>query len=883
MRTPPTPCSGLTTLTSVLCVSIAAFAKARSVGKTTVLVPFKLDEAGQTVTLDYGVERGGWPYFSVRTLGNGPVQIEVKYSESFVGLAQPMSDGPYTYAGGLSNAFRVETFNVTSIGDMSSFLLQGGLRWQSIELLTPGTVEFELVGLEASFDTTEVEDMPGHFECDDELLNEIWKLGARAAEAACLGKGSQRAVWEVDKVEGVRTRSTRPALSLVGNDFSDYTLEFDTMIERGGIWWNVAYPLAFSTGLQLALVSELPEESTYVNTNKTLLRPNSVLLGDGYAFVNQTTLTSYMYDSYDVPFRISEGSWYHVQTVMSPQGWLSVSINDTQIFNTSRASLDGPPAFSGSFGFGAWQDQEAIVRNVVVTDTTNGTVLYRNPMTSADVLAEYGTQANLASVCLDGAKRDRLVWLGDFFHTARSIGASTSRFNLSKGTLDFLLSTQIPGGELNISPAMGYDPSFQAPYMELSPYALQDYQLLGLDAFHSYMRQTNDISWAQETWDQRKLQVNWLLSNVNATDGLVHFVSAFTGAADGGSAPNCLAVQVLKQMADIATLIGDADSAAGWEKTAADITAAINSQLWNDDLGTYATSLANFTDFSVASTAFCITSGVASDLRAARSLTALQALRLGPGYKDSSQDSSADPATNISPNTNGFLLPALLVRGSVNGTAAAVELLRSLWGPMVTNSQWSSGASWEYVTQGGAGGLGLFTSLAHPWGGAPTYVLTEHAAGLRAADGRAGFGYRSWVVDPTAGVLMGLRRAAAQVKTPGGTLAIRWEIKSGRMKVNVKAPRGTQGVFRFNDFRQTLTASSLSAGKLARVLMLFSALSMSSKGTSTLKVVQNQLRKSEATILSTPNRARDFSSSISLTGVSLRLEKRFRMSLRRAA
>jgi hypothetical protein len=97
----------------------------------------------------------------------------------------------------------------------------------------------------------------------------------------------------------------------------------------------------------------------------------------------------------------------------------------------------------GSFGFGGWQDQAATIKNVSVYDTANQTQLYSNPMTDPTVvLPEYGVHENFASVCMGGAKRDRLIWSGDLSHTTRVVAASTSRNDIIKSTLQYLLDWQ---------------------------------------------------------------------------------------------------------------------------------------------------------------------------------------------------------------------------------------------------------------------------------------------------------------------------------------------------------------------------------------------------------------------------------------------------------
>ena len=211
---------------------------------------FQLDVKNSIATVDFGVERAGVPFFTVSSLRHGPAQVEVKYSESFASLSQPMSDGPYPFALSLSNCFRVETFNISSPGLVSSPLLQGGQRWMSLRLLSPeSTIRIASVGLVATVDTTDVERSPGYFHSDDEQLNQIWELGARAAQVSCVEMGSQPAIWKIDRDKGALVRTVRPSQSLSCSMHADYTLEFDTMITRGGVWWNVVRLRCFDFGI----------------------------------------------------------------------------------------------------------------------------------------------------------------------------------------------------------------------------------------------------------------------------------------------------------------------------------------------------------------------------------------------------------------------------------------------------------------------------------------------------------------------------------------------------------------------------------------------------------------------------------------------------------
>lgn len=203
----------------------------------TTFQSFTLDRQNAIATLDYETERAGYPFFSVSTC-EGNVQVEVKYSEAFISLSHPWSDGPYLFDVSLANGFRAETFNITTPGEFDS-LLQGGQRWQTIRLLTTGSVTFDAVGFRPSVETTEIDQLPGQFSSDNEVLNNIWNLGAKSASVACVDEGSQKAVWDVDAEKGIYVRSLRPAQSINGSTFANYTLDFDLFIERAGAWWSV--------------------------------------------------------------------------------------------------------------------------------------------------------------------------------------------------------------------------------------------------------------------------------------------------------------------------------------------------------------------------------------------------------------------------------------------------------------------------------------------------------------------------------------------------------------------------------------------------------------------------------------------------------------------
>ncbi|KAK7529170.1 uncharacterized protein J3D65DRAFT_608029 [Phyllosticta citribraziliensis] len=113
---------------------------------------------------------------------------------------------------------------------------------------------------------------------------------------------------------------------------------------------------------------------------------------------------------------------------------------------------------------------------------------------------------------------------------------------------------------------------------------------------------------------------------------------------------------------------------------------------------------------------------------------------------------------------------------------------------------YASGASWEYMTPGLDGAapvpaLDAYTSLAHPWGGAPSYVLPMYVLGVRpTAPGFAAWEVVVPAVEAVRGAL-GVRWARGRVPVVGGSVEVEWtwEEDEGKIQVKVKAPAGTKG------------------------------------------------------------------------------------------
>ncbi|KAL2829892.1 glycoside hydrolase family 78 protein [Aspergillus pseudoustus] len=689
------------------------------------------------VTLDYGTEAMDIPLFYVEFVSD-PVQVEAKYSEPYSGLDEPYRDGPFDFANGFSNTFRVETFNVTTTGRVESFFIQGGLRWQNLKPLTEGSIRVCGLGLRSANDRTPIDQLPGFFESSNSLYNEIWALGVRALQQVCIAAGTAPYTWEVT-ADGPYLRGQQTAQSVKGASFANYTLEFDAKIIRADTGWKVAAGVA-GYGAYFVLTSNYPSQSSFVNINRTVVPPNTLA----------SQLTTGKVNYYPLPFDVQEDQ-----------------------------CLSG-----GTWGFGPYQDQTALVKDVQVY-SQNVTLLYQNPMTSDEIL-EYGIMGNTHNLCLDGAKRDRLVWSGDFIHTSRIIQASTSRSDFISGTLDYLIDRQagnssVYEGFFRMEPGMGQSAKYADIY---NSFSLLDYQSLILEAVAQYYKNSGDRAFLLKHWFKIEKGVETVLQLVDKQSGLAGMF--FLGSSNGTAALALLA-HTLTELAELAATMNATDAASLWAQHANSIKTTINQELWGSELRT----------LSIAGSAWEILCGIANTTQTKSIIAALSSLRLGLGYNSSTSVANSS-STNLSPFLSGFLLEAILQESrksssaSVARTTAISVLLDQLWVAMVNQDEYYTGASWEYLSPDGRPGLDLITSHSHPWGGAPTYVFSEYVLGVQPTAA----GFATWIFQPAI-LDINPSWARGRVSTPQGTIQASWRLSGAHKKhlqLQVCGPKHTKAL-----------------------------------------------------------------------------------------
>lgn len=80
--------------------------------------------------------------------------------------------------------------------------------------------------------------MPGYFASSNSTYTDIWALGPRTQQLVCFPPESQSSTWEIT-LNGAYIRGQKPATTARVVNLSNYTLSFETLIDRGGTGWRV--------------------------------------------------------------------------------------------------------------------------------------------------------------------------------------------------------------------------------------------------------------------------------------------------------------------------------------------------------------------------------------------------------------------------------------------------------------------------------------------------------------------------------------------------------------------------------------------------------------------------------------------------------------------
>jgi alpha-L-rhamnosidase len=724
--------------------------------------------ATPTIVLDYGQEVGGLPYFGVSAESGSPV-LQAGYSEGLNYLSAT-GDGSTPWAEGDSS--RYDSYTVTGPGTITNPAVQGGERYEEITLTSPGTVTLSAAGINYIADRSAYQ---GYFVSSSAELNKIWYDSAYTAQIDSVPAGSLPSNWTIGN--GVMDADGGDVgLLNQGTSWTDYTDTFDTQIVSNQAGWVVRGQDA-SDGY----VFILNADNDTAGTPDTLQELD--LHGGTYTSVGSVALGT----------NLAPDTWHTVTTTVSGST-ITVSLDGQQIASLSSSSFpSGTTAYpAGTVGFREYAGENADFRDLTVT-SSSGATLYSSPLNAASDLADFAAPGtNSVPSILDGAKRDRAVWVGDMNVEGPTVYYSTDQAQYVKGALQLLGSYQLSSGfvtgdEPPQTPLhTGADESGTTGAYSAS-YSI--YWVLGLGSYYLY---TGDTAFVQQEWPVVQAELAW---NASQLDSRGLFVTNSSDGADWDyydanktgevTEYNILYYKALLDGAMLATAAGQTAQAATYTSEAAALRTAINTYLFNSSTGLYYISNTQTTGVAQDANSLAVLYGVAPAADDSPILAALKTDLWTNPYGPMPFTSSAGYSATISPYISGYELDARLASGD---TADAEALLDTEWGHMIAAGPDDTGTMWENIASSGAPGFGASSSLSHGWASTPTSALSGYMLGIQPVTP----GYATWLVQPHPG---DLAWAEGQAPTPHGAVQVSWagEAGDGQFSMQVTAPSGTTG------------------------------------------------------------------------------------------
>ncbi|KAL1883985.1 hypothetical protein Daus18300_000093 [Diaporthe australafricana] len=680
------------------------------------------------------------------------------------------------------DTYRVNQYNITGPSVFTNRLIQGGFRYIKLNLSTAGELTLRNVGVKPTTSTTPLTQLPGFFECSDEDLNRIWKVGARTVQLTEIPQNTIPDFLLVSE-EGAYAENVAPQAlgSAAASQLLNYRLDFQVRPVKGGFGFSV-----LSDTLNSAVYISIDFESRSVS-----------------AYAGSTTFDPQIATA-ELPANLTLGlgAWHSVHTI--------VDITDVSV------SLDGIPVlafsqnvrFYGSFGIGASFGHAAYFRNLTAT-TPTGDLVYSHLLTDRSFLPDFFSGSNPADTIVDGSRRDRIAYSGDLDVAVGASFASTFETSFIGGSLALMGSYQLTPGFFVPTAKIQQEPLAAPIDANITGLIAYSFNLVSALAQNYDMR--GNLSFAKEwapkivnmlDWADSQTLPNGLFNLTDASFGgdWNYYDSALTGAVTKLNAVYAYSLQQSQ------ALLNDGGvDAAPYQQRLDRLRAAMNENLWSEELGAYMMSDTLKTGISQDANALAILAGVpegGNTTRTASSILSSLTSRLAASagilaFSESTAD--AGFAAKVSPYASAYHLRAAFAAGDAS---SALDLLKKTWAPMAdpANANYS-GAFWETLEPDGTPGLGLVTSLCHGWSAGPTAELSRYVLGVQPTAP----GFAKWKVQP---VTLGLEWAKGRYPTVLGDVIVEWRFENGLLKMQVESPGG-EGVVRLPQPLVVPTESSM--------------------------------------------------------------------------
>ncbi|KAH8593953.1 Six-hairpin glycosidase-like protein [Bisporella sp. PMI_857] len=752
-----------------------------------------------SVILDFDVAVAGIPVIQVSSVktSSAPVFINVTYSEGYPGILREDGDGPFPFSAG-ADTQRRSRFKITCAGFYESNYVQGSQRWMKIALVegAPCSVSLNLAGFRPTTSNTPLDQLPGFFECSDPMLNDLWKYGARTLQLNCIPARTVPPPWQVSEDMGILVDSQRCNTYGWGSDWTDYKVEVEGMVVRGGLSWNVR-----AKGGRPGLLYNLK----FSNTGG----PPILESWHGYYDKPQKTLVPVLLSRTELPdLTLAQNQWYKIKTICTGLSNILVYLDDVLIHDLEQASTsvglrNSVPAIpQGSIGFGAGQDQVCRFRNVVVTSVPSGTTLYSSGLNTNAVLADFGVGWNQFPYIFDGAKRDRYAWTADIIIGGQSLYYSTAGSEFIKGNIEASMLRSLarcnepgllPGGT---PPGRAFERALNDTMFNVLNI---NYSLYLIMVLYDYWLFTGEADLIVSYWGR----IVGCLAHIEALvndENLLYVTGLEAGDYDyyNGTRDeiytkrNALYVAALECCAIIArsTIINDIALAKRYESQRVQTVAAINKHMYNSESEMYNISSTRKVGFQQEMHAWLLFKNIApTNIRQPlmRKFKSLYETTHNQSPLSFSIDTPNVPPV-ISPIMSAFHVLAAISTGNFSD---AEHVLRSVWQPMCDpSSPHFTGTTWEFMLPDGTPFEDQFCSYAQLFSVGPTFILSKFVLGVEPTSP----GYKTFSIHPRFPI-NGVTWAQGRVPTPHGQpIIVRWQKFDNAWRLSCSAPPGLKGV-----------------------------------------------------------------------------------------
>lgn len=536
------------------------------------------------VILDMGPSSpGGYPVFRVKSATGAPV-LRLAYSDRYDYLVDDANGefgdfkrGSCKYLGvelpvPPANPYRYELYTVTRTGVYAFPLVQGQQRWVRIQLDTEDSAveleSFHLVGV------SDMQPHAGHFLASDEDITMLWYASTYTAQLASIDNADAWTVIAGWLAPRGLAKADEVGLSVQGSSWTDYEFSFEFQIMHNpgpvsAVGWVVraADPrncYAFALDLDARLHVRLRREGAY----------------------------SYLKPAIELPADIAAGivdcSIHRIRSVVVGdrfETWL-----DGVLVDVTHDSTIG----SGCVGFSQPLDKWALVRDVRVVAIPSEAGAESRVLLEDDFAQglDKWSFAKTPSFVADGAKRDRLPWIGDLDWAGRNIYYAFRNLQYMRDSLELFAFNQTPEGYVW---AACYPENTRRPSIgEYGYYQSDLFSAWYIPTVADYVLFAGDMSFARSIYPSVKADADYLWSYVEG-DGL-HYQRYDTSKGlwsheleDIGKFAynNILVWDAMEEAAFIAGFIGDDGGAQELRDRAGLMRAAILRAFWDDERGCF--------------------------------------------------------------------------------------------------------------------------------------------------------------------------------------------------------------------------------------------------------------------------------------------------------